>query len=164
MKIPGPDHPITLAPAKTRWRAVFAGHVIADSADALVLKEAAYKPAVYFPREDVSMEFLSRTERSTHCPYKGDAAYYTILMDGQFGENAVWTYEEPFPAMEQIRGRLAFYPDKVELYDVAEGCVDPHALHTDIDQVVQHTDSGSGASQREHWPTNLDDPARPEGV
>ena len=164
MKIPGPDHPITITPAKTRWRARFAGHVIADSGDALVLQEADYKPVVYFPRADVSMEYFSRTDRSTHCPYKGDAAYYTILMDGNFGDNAVWTYEEPFPAMEQIRGRLAFYPDKVEVYEVSEEAVEPQALHTDIDAVVQHTDSGSGASQREHWPTNLDDPARPEGV
>ena len=164
MKIPGPDHPITITPAKTRWRARFAGHVIADSGDALVLQEADYKPVVYFPRADVSMEYFSRTDRSTHCPYKGDAAYYTILMDGNFGDNAVWTYEEPFPAMEQIRGRLAFYPDKVEVYEVSEEAVEPQALHTDIDAAVQHTDSGSGASQREHWPTNLDDPARPEGV
>jgi uncharacterized protein (DUF427 family) len=164
MKIPGPDHPITITPAKARWRAMFAGHVIADSGDALVLQEADYKPVVYFPREDVSMEYFSRTERSTHCPYKGDAAYYTILMDGTFGDNAVWTYEEPFPAMEQIRGRLAFYPDKVEVYEVSDDLVDPHAQHTDVDAVVQHTDSGSGASQKEHWPTNLDDPARPEGI
>jgi uncharacterized protein (DUF427 family) len=164
MKIPGPDHPITITPAKTRWRAMFAGHVIADSGDALVLQEADYKPVVYFPREDVSMEYFSRTDRSTHCPYKGDAAYYTILMDGNFGDNAVWTYEEPFPAMEQIRGRLAFYPDKVEVYEVADEAVDPHARSTDVDAVVQHTDSGSGASQKEHWPSNLDDPQRPEGV
>jgi uncharacterized protein (DUF427 family) len=164
MKIPGPDHPITITPAKTRWRAQFAGHVIADSADALVLQEADYKPVVYFPREDVSMEYFSRTDRSTHCPYKGDAAYYTILMDGNFGDNAVWTYEEPFPAMEQIRGRLAFYPDKVEVYEVSEEAVNPKAARSEIDEVVQHTDSGAGASQREHWPTNLDDPARPEGV
>ena len=164
MKIPGPDHPITITPAKTRWRARFAGHVIADTGDALILQEADYKPVVYFPRGDVSMEYFSRTDRSTHCPYKGDAAYYTVLMDGNFGDNAVWTYEEPFPAMEQIRERLAFYPDKVEVYEVSEEAVEPRALHTDIDDVVQHTDSGSGASQKEHWPTNLDDPARPEGV
>lgn len=164
MKIPGPDHPITIAPATTRWRARFEGHVIADSGDALVLKEASYNPVVYFPREDISMAYFSRTDRSTHCPYKGDAAYYTVLMDGRFADNAVWTYEDPFPAMEQIRGRLAFYPDKVEVYAVDEATVEPHSLRSDIDQVVLHTDSGSGASQREHWPTNLDDPKRPEGV
>ena len=75
---------------------------------------------IYFPREDVSMEFFSRTEKTTHCPYKGDANYYTILMDGHFADNAVWTYEDPYPAMETIRGRLAFYPNQVEIYDVGD--------------------------------------------
>ena len=104
MKIPGPDHPITLAPAAKRWRARFAGHVIADSANALVLQEASYPPVIYFPREDVEIGYLSRTARGTHCPYKGDASYFTLHMDGQFAENSVWTYETPFPAMEQIAG------------------------------------------------------------
>lgn len=162
MLIPGPDHPITLTPAKTRWRAKYGDHVIADTGDALVLKEADYPPVVYFPRDDVSMDFLSRTDRTTHCPYKGDAAYYTILMDGRFAENAVWTYEQPYAAMEQIRGRLAFYPDKVEVYAVDEAVVDPAHVHTAIDETVMHTDSGSGASQREHWPPNVKSPAPEE--
>lgn len=152
MKIPGPDHPITITPATTRWRAVYEGHVIADSGDALILKEASYKPVVYFPRADVSMEYFSRTDRSTHCPYKGDAAYYTIMMDGRIAENAVWTYEEPFPAMEEIRERLAFYPDKVETYAVDDAEVNPKSPHTQIDETILHTDAGDGRSQREHWP------------
>ena len=164
MKIPGPDHPISITPGKRRWRVAYDNHVIADSGDALVLQEASYPPVVYFPREDVSMDYFSKTERSTHCPYKGDASYYTILMDGRFAENAVWSYEEPFPSMEQIRGRLAFYPDKVEIYEVDDEAVDPKHHHTTaIDQAIQHTDSGSGASQKEHWePT--EQPAKPEGV
>jgi uncharacterized protein (DUF427 family) len=125
MKTPGPDHPITIEPAKNRWRARYAGHVIADSKDALILQEASYGPVVYFPRADVAMEYMSRTDRSTHCPYKGDAAYYTVLMDGQFADNAVWTYEQPYPAMEAIAERLAFYPDKVEVYEVADEAVNP---------------------------------------
>lgn len=167
MKIPGPDHPITVAPATTRWRAMFAGHVIADSADALVLQEASYAPVVYFPRDDVAMEYFSRTERATNCPYKGDAAYYTILMDGQFAENAVWSYEDPYPAMGAIVGRLAFYPDKVEVYAVDEAAVNPKpdegvSDRAEIDAIIQHTDAGAGASQREPWPANTDGP-RPEG-
>lgn len=163
MLIPGPDHPITISPGRTRWRVSFENHVIADTGDALIVEEASLRPVVYFPREDVSMEYFSRTDRSTHCPYKGDAAYYTILMDGHFADNAVWTYEEPFPSMEQIRGRVAFYPDKVEIYPVEEHVVNPKGADTDIDQVVLHTDSGAGDSQREHWKPN-DDPPRPEGV
>ena len=126
MKHPGPDHPITIEAAKNRWRARFAGHVIADSNDALILREADYPPRVYFPRQDVAMEYMTRTARSSYCPYKGDAAYYTLLMDGQFAENAVWTYELPYPAMEPIAERLSFYPEKVEVYEVSDAAVNPH--------------------------------------
>ena len=172
MKLPGPDHPITLTPAARRWRAKYAGHVIADTKDAIILQEADYPPVIYFPRADVEMGYMSRTARSTHCPYKGDASYYTLLMDGNFAENAVWTYELPYPAMEPIAGRLAFYTDKVEVYAVNEEEVNPHPLadpmdrqatvtpdeRTAVDQTVLHTDSGSGASQREHWPANVETP------
>lgn len=152
MKIPGPDHPITVTPAPSRWRAFYAGHVIADTADALILQEANYPPVVYFPREDVAMEYMSRTEHATHCPYKGDAAYYTILMDGNFAENAVWTYEDPYPAMTAIAERLAFYPDKVEVYEVDDARVNPHHHAAEpVDEIVQHTDAGDGRAQREPW-------------
>jgi uncharacterized protein (DUF427 family) len=123
MKTPGPDHPITIEAAANRWRARFADHVIADSNDALILREADYPARVYFPRPDVAMEYMSRTARSSYCPYKGDAAYYTLLMDGQFAENAVWTYELPYPAMEPIAERLSFYPEKVEVYEVSDAAV-----------------------------------------
>ena len=160
---PGPDHPITLEPSKKRWRAMFNGHVIADSNDALILQEASYPPVVYFPRADVGMEYMSRTERTTHCPYKGDAAYYTILMDGQFAENAVWTYEQPFEGMDPIEGRVAFYTDRVEVYEVDDAAVNPRHHDEDVDAVVQHTDAGDGRSQREHWAANVDTPDQPEG-
>lgn len=164
MKSPGPDHPITITPATARWRAKFAGHVIADTADAVVLKESTYPQVVYFPRADVSMDYMRRTDRSTHCPYKGDASYFTVLMDGQFAENAVWSYEQPFPAMAEIEDRLAFYTDKIEVYRLNADGVNPEPMaanddHTiSIGEVVQHTDSGSGASQKEHWPTNVSTP------
>jgi len=164
MKIPGPDHPITITPAANRWRVRFEGHVIADSEDALILQEANYRPVVYFPRQDVAMEYMARTDRSTHCPYKGDAAYYTLRMDGQIEENAVWTYETPFPAMAAIAGRLAFYPDQVEIYEVDDAAVNPHHHDTRVDQAVQHTDAGDGQAQREHWAPNVDVPGQEGGV
>jgi len=163
---PGPDHPIDLEPAKQRWRAYFNGHVIADTDDALIVKEADYPPVVYFPRDDVAMEYMSRTDRATHCPYKGDAAYYTILMDGEFAENAVWTYEQPFDGMDPLAGRLAFYTDRVEVYAVDDAAVNPRhnrEADVDVDEVVQHTDAGDGASQREHWTPNAGTPEHPEG-
>jgi uncharacterized protein (DUF427 family) len=164
MKIPGPDHPITVTPAARRWRGKFQGHVIADSANALVLQESTYPQVIYFPREDVSMEYLSRTAHTTNCPYKGDASYYTLLMDGHFAENAVWTYETPYPAMTQIANYVAFYPNHVELYEVDDAAVNPHHIDEDIDQIVQHTDSGSGAPQGEHWPANVNTPGVEGGV
>ena len=119
MKLPGPDHPITIAPSKSRVRVRFAGKVVADTARALVLAEAGYKPVFYIPREDADMSAFKRTEHHTHCPYKGDANYFSLEVNGQRSENAVWTYEKPYPAMNQIGGRLAFYRDRVEIEEVA---------------------------------------------
>lgn len=167
MLTPGPDHPITIEPGTRRWRAKFNGHIIADSNDALVLREASLAPVVYFPRADVEMGFMGRTERQTHCPYKGDAGYYTLTLDGEILENVAWTYDHPFEAMEKIAGRIAFYPRQVELYEVDDAVVNPphhdrrdeveqmlHDTPPSVDTIVQHTDSGDGVSQREHWPAN----------
>jgi uncharacterized protein (DUF427 family) len=151
MKIPGPDHPITLAANPQRIQVVYNGHVIADTRRALTLKEASYRPVIYFPREDVDMAFLTRTDHSTHCPYKGDASYFTLLMDGRFAENAVWTYETPYPAMEAIRGLLAFYPNQVEIREVGEAA-QPDA----VKEAILHTDDGAGQSQRERWAPTVD--------
>ena len=116
MKIPGPDHPIAIRPAGRRMRARIGQHLIADTTEALLLSEADYPPVAYFPRDGVETGFLSKTDRSSHCPYKGDASYYSILINGELLENVVWSYEAPFPAMEEIAGRLAFYTDRVEVY------------------------------------------------
>jgi uncharacterized protein (DUF427 family) len=115
-KIPGPDHPITISPSRSRVRVRLGGDVIAETAEALDLKESTYPVVHYVPRSAVQMDRLVKTDRSTHCPYKGDASYFTIIAkDGTRVENAVWSYETPFPAMEEIAGYLAFYPNKVEI-------------------------------------------------
>ena len=115
MKVPGPDHPITVTDAPERWRVRYANHVIADSADALLLKEADYPPVVYFPREDVSMEYLARTDHHTHCPYKGEASYFTLEVGGERFENAAWSYESPRDEVTEIKGFIAFYDSVVEI-------------------------------------------------
>ena len=119
MKLPGPDHPITITTNPKRVRVSLDGVVIADSTSALMLKEASYPAVNYVPRKDANMELLARTERVTHCPYKGDANYFSVVADGKNIENAIWTYETPFPAMTEISGHLAFYPDKVKIEEVA---------------------------------------------
>lgn len=115
-KIPGPDHPIALAAAGKRMRVMFRGEIVAESYNALIMHEASYPPVVYFPRGDVRMEKFARTEHHTWCPYKGEASYYT-LAGAQ--ENTVWTYETPFEAVEGIRERIAFYPNKVDAIEEA---------------------------------------------
>ncbi|NOG69517.1 DUF427 domain-containing protein [Roseicella sp. DB1501] len=114
MKQPGPDHPITIEPNPKRVRVTFNGQVVAESRRALTLREASYPPVLYIPREDAAMALLRRTERSTHCPYKGDAAYYSIEAGDRRAENAIWSYEAPYPAVAAITGHLAFYPDRVD--------------------------------------------------
>jgi uncharacterized protein (DUF427 family) len=118
MKVPDASHPIAIAPAAHRVRVTHAGRVIADSRRALTLTEASYPPVHYIPREDVDMSALSRSEHATHCPYKGDAAYYSIAIDGRSSPDAVWTYEAPFPAVRDIAGYLAFYPQRVDLIEI----------------------------------------------
>ncbi|MCK1406416.1 DUF427 domain-containing protein [Bradyrhizobium sp. 76] len=118
MKLPGPDHPITITPNPRRVRVTAGDIVIAETTKALTLKEAKYPAVQYVPRQDANMALLERTDRVTHCPYKGDASYYSVKADGKTLDNAIWTYEAPFPAMTEISGHLAFYPDKVKVEEV----------------------------------------------
>lgn len=114
MKTRNSDHPITIERSARRVRVMFNGAIVADGARALLLREAGYKPVFYIPRDDAAMHLLERTTRSTHCPYKGDASYYTIRVGNRVANDAVWSYEQPFPAVTQIAGHLAFYPDRVD--------------------------------------------------
>ena len=90
------------------------GKVVADTTRALTLREASLPPVHYIPREDADMALLTRTEHVTHCPYKGNASYFTVSATGRTAENAVWRYEQPFPAMAEIAERLAFYPERMD--------------------------------------------------
>jgi uncharacterized protein (DUF427 family) len=153
MKLPGPDHPITITASPKRVQVLFHGHLIAETDRALRLQESTYPAVFYIPREDAEMAYLAHTDRSTHCPYKGDASYYTISRDGTVAENAVWSYESPYPAMDQIKGFLAFYPNQVEIVET-----DDTLSAKAIRDIVEHTDSGSGASQLEHAAPNVDGP------
>jgi uncharacterized protein (DUF427 family) len=118
VKFPGPDHPISIERNPARIVVSVAGRVVADSHNALTLREAAYPPVQYIPPEDVDFSQLERTEHVTYCPYKGDCNYYSIPTGGKKSANAVWSYEDPFPAVGHIRGHVAFYPDRVD--EIAE--------------------------------------------
>ena len=114
IKLPGPHHPITIEPNSARVIVSVAGHIVADTRQALILKEATYPPVPYIPRTDVDMALLERSDHHTYCPYKGDCAYYSIPVGGERSVNAVWTYEAPYPAVAAIAGHVAFYPDRVD--------------------------------------------------
>ena len=93
MKVPGPDHPITITENPHRIRVMLGQFIVAETTRALALKEAAFAPVQYIPREDVNMELLDRTTHQTRCPYKGDASYFTVTAGGLVRQNAVWSYE-----------------------------------------------------------------------
>jgi uncharacterized protein (DUF427 family) len=151
MKIPGPDHPINLSAAPGPVEALFEGHLIARSEDVLMLSEASYPPVAYFPRVDVEMAVFAKTDHKTHCPYKGEASYFSLERDGRIVENVAWSYEEPYPAMAAIKGRLAFYANVVSLKTEA-------GARASIDEAVRHTDSGAGLSQASPWPPTVKTP------
>jgi uncharacterized protein (DUF427 family) len=112
---PGPDHPITVTPNPGRVVVRVGDQVVADSTRALTLQESNYPPVQYVPLSDVDPSALQRTDSSTYCPYKGDASYYSLRVNGSELTDAVWTYETPYPAVAEIAGHVAFYPDKVQL-------------------------------------------------
>ncbi len=120
VKLPNADHPITIARNPRRVVVSLAGKIIADTTDALVLQEAAYPAVQYIPRKDVDMSLLRRTDHASYCPYKGDAAYYSIPAGGERSVNAVWTYEDAYPAVAAIKDHLAFYPDRVDAIEESD--------------------------------------------
>ncbi|MBW4022229.1 MAG: DUF427 domain-containing protein [Proteobacteria bacterium] len=114
IKIPGPDHPISIEPNPRRVVVTLAGKVIADSRAAVTLREARYAAVQYVPRGDVDMSALARSVTETYCPYKGNAAYFSIPAGAERSVDAAWTYEAPYEAVAAIRDHLAFYPDRVD--------------------------------------------------
>lgn len=114
MKQPGPDHPITITPNPKRVRVLVGGTIVAETTAALILKEASYPAVQYIPRQDVQQDLLEPSDRTSHCPYKGDARYFTVTAGGLTKRDAAWSYETPYPAMAEIAGHVAFYPDRVD--------------------------------------------------
>jgi uncharacterized protein (DUF427 family) len=114
IKIPGPNHPITIEPNPGRVVVTLGGRVIADTRAALTLHEANYPPVQYIPRKDVDMAAMARSATTTYCPYKGEAAYFSIPAGGDRSVDAIWTYEAPYGAAAEIKDHLAFYPDRID--------------------------------------------------
>ena len=115
IKLPGPDHPITIRANAARVTVSLAGRIIADTREALTLREASYPAVQYIPLADVVQSTLSHSDTSTYCPFKGDASYYNVTVGGDTVEDAIWFYDQPYPAVADIAGRVAFYQDKAEV-------------------------------------------------
>jgi len=120
IKIPGPDHPITITTTPKRVVVTVGGRIVADTRAALTLQEASYPAVQYVPRADVDLSLLERSAHTTYCPYKGDCAYYSVPAGGERALNAVWTYEQPYDAVAAIRDHVAFYPDRVDSIELRD--------------------------------------------
>lgn len=110
------DYRIDLEPSPKRVRVVFGGEKIADSTRAVVMLEPRHQPVHYFPRDDVRMDLMQRTDHRSHCPFKGDASYWTLAVGSRVAENAVWSYEDPFEDVAGIKKYIAFYRDRMDAW------------------------------------------------
>src|SRR5579885_2067526 len=114
VRVPDATHPITITHEAAHVVVTVAERVVADTTNALTLREASYAPVYYIPRKDADMTLLLRSSHHTYCPYKGDCSYYSIPIGGERSINAVWSYEAPYPAVAAIKDHLAFYPNRVD--------------------------------------------------
>ena len=121
MSDPSHPHAITIEKSPNRIKVSFNGTVVADTTQALILKEGPLPPATYIPREDVQMSYLERTDHSTHCPFKGHASYFSVHVGDRTADNAVWTYETPIDSVAQIKDCLSFYKEKLDVSEESPG-------------------------------------------
>ncbi|MDE4095880.1 DUF427 domain-containing protein [Phaeobacter gallaeciensis] len=110
---------IRIRKADGTWVVRSGGAVLGETNRALELSEEGHAPVIYFPREDIAMAFLDPSSKTTHCPHKGDASYFSIVNKSSVTEDAVWSYEDPISDVGEIKGYLAFYPsDSVKIEQI----------------------------------------------
>lgn len=114
--IDGPRHRLFLHPFSRRVRARFAGETVLDSTRGALLHESNILPRLYVPIEDLRSDLLERTDHATHCPFKGDASYWSVRVGDRVAEDAVWTYEDPLPAAAWLRGLASVYPERMDAW------------------------------------------------
>lgn len=156
-KEPGPDHPIHSQHVKGRVRALFDNHLLADSGEAVLLREAGDPDRYFFPREDVEMSALQESDSRSWCPYKGEARYFTLYRDGKVVDDVAWSFETPRDCAEDLRCLISFDPATVDIEVDEDLRADPQRQR--MDDYILHTDSGSGRSQREHWAPTVGNPS-----
>jgi uncharacterized protein (DUF427 family) len=112
---PTAEHPITVTPTEGHVTVRVRGQVVAETDAALSLRESTYPVVQYVPIDAVDASALRRSDTTTYCPYKGEANYYHLGIGDETIDDAIWTYEQPYPAVAQIAGHVAFYPDKADV-------------------------------------------------
>jgi uncharacterized protein (DUF427 family) len=115
-RIDGPAHRLLFEPFPRRVRAVFGGATVLDTTSGMLLHESNLRPQLYLPRDDVRGDLLTRTEHRTHCPFKGDASYWSVTVNGQRADNAVWSYLDPLPEASWLRDHVALYWDSMDAW------------------------------------------------
>jgi adenylate cyclase len=128
-----PDYSVATEPVDRHIVGELFGKVIVDSRNAIQLNETRYAPTYYFPKEDVNMDALTSTSHHTHCPFKGDASYWSVSAGGRMLENVAWSYEDPYPVVPELQGRVAFYADKMDAWFEDDVRVTPERENTDKD-------------------------------
>lgn len=103
-----------MEPAEGRFRAVLQGRALGDTRKALRVSEGSYDDVLYFPKEDLDRTLFAPSDHSSHCPFKGDASYWSATLDGSVTENIAWSYETPFIEAQVLEGFVAFYTDKLD--------------------------------------------------
>jgi uncharacterized protein (DUF427 family)/putative intracellular protease/amidase len=116
-----PGHSITTEPVPGLVTARWGGEIVAESRDALLLREVGLRPVTYFPMDDVRMDLMHRTDHRSTCPFKGEASYWSIEVDWRRAENIAWAYEDPLPNRADLKGRIAFYVEKLDAFYESEG-------------------------------------------
>jgi uncharacterized protein (DUF427 family) len=115
-----PEHRVDLVPGRQHVRMMFNGATVADSEKPLIVNETGYDPVLYIPEKDIRREYLTPSAYETHCPYKGEAHYWTLKVGDKSVENAVWSYPEPYDETEGLKGHYAFYTDKLDRVETVE--------------------------------------------
>jgi uncharacterized protein (DUF427 family) len=108
------DHVLFFEDSPRRVRVMFGGEIVADSRRVKLIHEQGHLPVYYFPRSDVRMDLLEATDLTTHCPFKGDASYWSVRVSDRVAENAVWGYPEPIDSAPPLADYLAFYWNKMD--------------------------------------------------
>ena len=110
-----PDYAVTSEPLDQTVRILYQGTVVAESSEALLVKETKHADVVYMPRDALDMSYFSPTDHSTYCPFKGHANYWSVAVETSTDDNIAWSYDNPYPEVAQLKDYVSFYTDRTSM-------------------------------------------------